>query len=141
MVNFNGRWERITDAGINPLPVQRPIPIWIGGYVGGDAVAGWGSSAMAGSPGESRMTRCGPAIDRIRRYAVEAGRDPDRIGLEPQLTLAQTNQDAWLPFVDGWRRLGASHLCVNTMRCGFATPDQHLAAITRVAEALGVTAG
>jgi probable F420-dependent oxidoreductase len=30
-VSFEGKWHTIPDAGINPLPVQRPIPIWIGG--------------------------------------------------------------------------------------------------------------
>ena len=29
--DFEGRWHTVTAAGINPLPVQRPIPIWIGG--------------------------------------------------------------------------------------------------------------
>ena len=33
VIDYEGRWHRIPDAGINPLPVQRPIPIWIGGYV------------------------------------------------------------------------------------------------------------
>ena len=32
LVTLNGRWHTITDAGINPLPVQRPIPVWFGGY-------------------------------------------------------------------------------------------------------------
>ena len=31
LVKFEGRWHNIPDAGINPLPVQRPIPIWFGG--------------------------------------------------------------------------------------------------------------
>ena len=31
LVTYEGRWHRITDAGINPLPVQRPIPVWLGG--------------------------------------------------------------------------------------------------------------
>src|SRR5207244_12208354 len=31
VVDFEGRWHRVTAAGINPRPVQRPIPIWIGG--------------------------------------------------------------------------------------------------------------
>ena len=31
-ISFEGRWERVVAAGINPLPVQRPIPTWIGGY-------------------------------------------------------------------------------------------------------------
>ena len=30
-VTFDGTWHRVTDAGIRPLPVQRPIPLWFGG--------------------------------------------------------------------------------------------------------------
>ena len=30
-LTFEGKWHKISDAGINPLPVQRPIPIWFGG--------------------------------------------------------------------------------------------------------------
>ncbi|MGH2443796.1 MAG: LLM class F420-dependent oxidoreductase, partial [Chloroflexota bacterium] len=30
-VTFHGRWHTVEAAGINPMPVQRPIPIWIGG--------------------------------------------------------------------------------------------------------------
>ena len=30
-VTFDGKWHRVTDAGIEPLPVQRPIPLWFGG--------------------------------------------------------------------------------------------------------------
>ncbi|MDQ3412278.1 MAG: LLM class F420-dependent oxidoreductase, partial [Chloroflexota bacterium] len=137
VISFDGRWERITEAGINPLPVQRPIPIWIGGYVEatlrrigriGDGWFPWRE------PDETMRA----AVGRLHGYAIEAGRDPAAIGLEPQLTLAQKQPAGWLPFVDGWRALGATHLCVNTMRNGFTTPDQHLAAITRVAAALGV---
>ena len=32
LVTYEGRWHKVTDAGINPMPVQRPIPIWLGGY-------------------------------------------------------------------------------------------------------------
>ncbi len=31
LVNFQGRWHHIPDAGLNPMPVQRPIPLWFGG--------------------------------------------------------------------------------------------------------------
>src|SRR5690606_3325453 len=30
-INYRGEWHRIDHAGIRPLGVQRPIPIWIGG--------------------------------------------------------------------------------------------------------------
>ena len=31
VVDFKG-WHRVDRAGVNPLPVQRPIPIWMGGH-------------------------------------------------------------------------------------------------------------
>ena len=31
VVTFQGTWDRVTGVGLNPLPVQRPIPIWLGG--------------------------------------------------------------------------------------------------------------
>ena len=36
LVTFSGRWHTISDAGLNPLPQQRPIPLWFGGHA--DAV-------------------------------------------------------------------------------------------------------
>ena len=29
-VDFAGRWDAVRGAGLAPLPIQRPIPIWIG---------------------------------------------------------------------------------------------------------------
>src|SRR5882762_10621188 len=31
-VSFKGRWHTIDDAGINPLPARRKIPLWYGGH-------------------------------------------------------------------------------------------------------------
>ena len=31
LVTAEGRWHGFADAGLNPLPVQRPIPVWFGG--------------------------------------------------------------------------------------------------------------
>src|SRR5581483_4549887 len=81
------------------------------------------------------------AIATIRETAVAAGRDPAAIGLEPQLNVGRGAPDDWRRFVAGWRALGATHLCLSTMGNGFTTPDQHLAALRRAAEALDVTAG
>ena len=32
-VNFKGQWHPIDDAGINPLPIGRRVPIWFGGIM------------------------------------------------------------------------------------------------------------
>ena len=74
-VTYDGRWHRITDAGINPLPIQRPIPVWLGGSddrlldrVGriGD---GWYALFRNMDTGRAM-------IDKIRASAEKAGRDP-----------------------------------------------------------------
>jgi len=31
LLTYEGQWHRVPDAGLNPLPVQRPIPVWMGG--------------------------------------------------------------------------------------------------------------
>ena len=134
---FEGRWETVIEAGLAPLPVQRPIPVWIGGYaeatlerIGriGDGWFPWRepNEAMRG------------AVERLRGYAVAAGRDPDAIGLEPQLNVGRGTPDEWRAFAAGWQDLGATHLCLSTMGNGFATPGEHLAALERAARELGV---
>src|SRR3984893_14079600 len=30
VITFEGQYHHVTAAGLNPLPVQRPIPLWIG---------------------------------------------------------------------------------------------------------------
>jgi probable F420-dependent oxidoreductase len=137
IVTFDGRWEQIDHAGINPLPVQRPIPIWIGGYaeatfrrVGrlGDGWFPWRE------PNEAMRA----AIATIHEAAIAAGRDPNAIGLEPQLNVGRGTPEEWRAFLAGWRELGATHCCLSTMGNGFTSPGQHLAALTRAADALGV---
>src|SRR6201999_1148691 len=29
-ITFDGRYDKVTAAGLAPLPVQRPIPLWLG---------------------------------------------------------------------------------------------------------------
>ena len=64
-------------------------------------------------------------LERLWGYTREAGRDPSEIGLEPKLDVSSGAPDVWHAYVEGWRRLGATHLCVNTMGMGLATPEDH----------------
>ncbi len=136
-ITFDGRWERVVEAGINPLPVQRPIPIWIGGYAEATLrrVGRMGDGWFPWRPPDDTMRG---AVERLRAYAAEVGRDPRSIGLEPQLNVGRGDPDAWRTFVDGWRELGATHLCLSTMGNRFTKPTDHLAALARAADALGV---
>src|ERR1700756_3312508 len=65
-VNFKGQWHTIDDAGINPLPTQRMIPLWFGGHadVTLRRIAKWGDGwMMLGYPmGEQAKT----AVEELR---------------------------------------------------------------------------
>jgi probable F420-dependent oxidoreductase len=138
-VTFNGRWHQIEDAGIKPLPVQRPIPIWIGG-------AAEATLQRAGRIGDGWFPqlapdeRAGAMVERLRRYTSEAGRDESAVGIEARLSVGQVGEDRWAHYADAWRALGATHLGVNTMNAGLASPADHIAMLRRVIESLG-TAG
>lgn len=139
LVTFEGRWDSIPDAGVNPLPVQRPIPIWFGGYA--DAVLrriarlgdGW-------IPGHRRAVDAETDLEKLRRYAEEAGRRPADIGLEPRLLFGESDPMVWGQQVAEWQSAGATHLSLNTMYAGFDTPQPHLEAMERFATEMGLRA-
>jgi probable F420-dependent oxidoreductase len=136
VVNFQGRWHQITDAGLNPLPVQRPIPIWLGGRAEpviqrvGRLADGWFPQFPPDKAGED-------SLNRMRRYASEAGRDPATIGIEGRISFADGKPDRWAQAAEAWQKLGATHLSVNTMKTGLRSPDEHIKAIRQFKEALG----
>ena len=133
VVDFHGRWHHISHAGLNPLPVQRPIPLWLGG--GGTSVEpviervgrladGWFTQCAQDAVGRA-------AIERMRGYARAAGRDPAAVGVEGRVSVANSTPDSWGQQAEDWSSLGATHLSVNTMRAGLQTPDAHIAAIEK----------
>jgi len=134
--SFEGRWDSINRAGIVPLPVQ-PIPVWIGGYAEvtlrrvGRIGDGYFPSGSLKPDADGRAV-----IEKIRGYATAAGRNPDEIGVHVQFPVGSGTPDDWRARADAWRDLGVTDISVNTMRSGFVTPDQHLAAIERAAEVL-----
>jgi len=140
VVNFKGRWHSIPGAGLNPLPVQRPIPIYLGGrsdpaYRRIARIAdGWMPQFPPNAEGVE-------IVERVRQYTREAGRDPAKLGMEARLSVGRTTPDEWRRQVEGWRGLGATHLSVNTMGMGLAAPRDHIAAIERVAKEIGVQPG
>lgn len=138
LVTYTGRHHRIADAGINPLPVQRPIPVWMGGE---------------SEPVQQRMARIadgwmphfrpGPeaqdAVDRLHGLVREAGRDPAAFGIEGRFTLAQVPREQWGKELAAWRAMrGVSHLCVHTVGLGLATPGAHVETLRRFRAEAGV---
>jgi probable F420-dependent oxidoreductase len=132
-VTFHGRWHHIEAAGINPMPVQRPIPIWLGGSVEATVkrVAAIGDGWFPQMKPNDDARR---ALDLLRSSAQQAGRDPAQIGIEARVSVGGLSPDDWLAEARGWKELGATHLGVNTMKAGFDSPQAHIDAIRRFKE-------
>ena len=133
LVTYEGRWHRVPDAGINPLPVQRPIPIWMGGE---SEVVLRRAARLADGWITLQTFRPGPAaqqtIDRLHGFVREAGRDPTAFGIEGRVALAQVPPAEHAKELATWRAMrGVTHLCVNTMGLGLARPTDHVRTLER----------
>jgi probable F420-dependent oxidoreductase len=129
LLTFEGQWHRIPDAGINPLPNRRPIPIWMGGE--SDVVV---RRAARMADGWMPHFRPGPEaqaiVDRLHGSIKEAGRDPGTFGIEGRMTLAQVPQEQRVKELAAWRAMrGVTHLCVHTVGLGLKTPGEHVKAL------------
>jgi len=136
LVTYEGRWHKISDAGLNPLPVQRPIPIWFGGS-DDRALTRLARLGDGWFPLFNPDDKCRAAIEKIRSYARESGRDPSAIGIEGRIAIGQRSPDEWGREIQAWTAIGATHVAVNTMKAGFTSPAAHIDAIKRFREATG----
>jgi probable F420-dependent oxidoreductase len=127
-VTFEGQWHKITDAGLNPLPVQRPIPIWFGA-TDDRALRRLAKYGDGWFPLMAPDEKCQAAIDKVHAYAREAGRDPASIGIEGRIAIGSGSADSWIKELQAWQKLGATHVSVNTMKAGLATPTAHIEAM------------
>ena len=130
VVDFHGEYHNITEAGLNPLPVQRPIPIWIGANAevgverAGRIADGWFPQVPPDERGRDM-------VEKFRTAAEQAGRDPGSVGLEARVNLRTGSPDDWRQFYEGWRELGATHIDVSTMGMGLTSPDEHIKMIEK----------
>jgi probable F420-dependent oxidoreductase len=135
-LSFDGQFDTVTGAGLAPLPIQRPIPIWIGG-ASDPAYRRIGRLADGWFP----MVRPGDDLDRaleaIRTAATAAGRDPAAIGMEGRVSWSPDDPDRFARQVQRWRDAGATHLGIDTMYTGQNDVDDHLAALTAAADLVG----
>jgi probable F420-dependent oxidoreductase len=138
LVNFQGRWHNIPDAGINPLPVQRPIPIWFGGtddrVISRMARLGDGWMLNIRSIEQAR-----PKLDQLSRCLEDSGRPKTSFGIDLRLNMNLVGPDGWTSFIASCKELGATHLTVNTMSCGFVSPADHIKALEQFARLAGLS--
>ena len=113
-VTYKGQWHTIEDAGINPLPVKRSIPLWLGGHedVVLRRIAKWGDGwiMLAHPLGDVAKTE----FDKLRGYVKAEGRDPASVGLEVWVSTAEGGPDDWRREALAWKALGVTHITLNS---------------------------
>ena len=142
-VNFEGPWHHIDDAGINPLPTSRRIPIWFGGHhdLTLRRIAKWGDGWMMNAhlPGAAAEAE----FAKLRAYAREEGRDPASIGVEVWVSAGAGDEASWRKELELWKRAGVTHVTLNNAfarnhhkRIASRSLPAHLAAIERYRNAV-----
>ena len=128
-VTFDGTWHHLDRAGINPLPIRRPIPLWMGA----DSDVGIRRAARLADGFFSHFAATDEGTAQAARFwewVKAADRDPKRVGLECRLG-ASMGDDELSRAAERFRAMGATDIELNTMRAGFREPDEHLAALRR----------
>ncbi len=137
LVKFSGKWHEIPDAGLNPLPLHRSIPVWMGGHA--EPVLRRAAHVADGWMPNYRTVQEAEKALRILDEALEqAGRNKNEFGIEFRIAYSSGNPDEWSRLLREWERVGATHVSVNTMGCGFKTPQQHMEALRHFARELGL---
>jgi probable F420-dependent oxidoreductase len=132
LVTFDGRWHHLDRVGLNPGPIQRPVPIWMGSFFGSihePVIERIGRMADGWMP-QFPPDKLAPVLERVRGYAAAAGRNPDDLGIECGIR-AQRSDDpqSWVDLALAYRDLGATHLKVMT-GADCTTPTEHIELMT-----------
>ena len=110
-VTFEGRFDSFDAAGLAPLPIQRPIPI----VIGGDSDAALERAATIGD-GWFLTHVAADCVDRAGRFWKRV----DELGRRDEVCLVGTvyqgpgTPDEMLPAIQTWAELGATHLNLRT---------------------------
>ena len=132
-VTFSGKWHQIEDAGINPLPESRSIPVWLGGMAP-QVVERVGRIADGWFPFFN--PNLGEQLKEVRRSAELVGRDPASIGVECMAPLADAGNQA-RDQLKNLQDIGVTHSAVVTMNAGLVGAQQHIDALKRYRDATG----
>ncbi len=134
VVTFDGRYHQLRATGINPVPIQRPIPIWIGAFVEAAVkracAIGDGFLPMVPLEGGWQAT-----MDQVYRWLDEAERDPTKFGIGAYLPVGTGTPEEWLKTVEMWRGFGAS--LINVDAEGLRGLDAHIRRLREVKDMVG----
>lgn len=138
----SSRFHKITDAGLNPLPIQRPIPLWVGGLSeqAANRAARLGDGWVPVFP--SNMAE--QAAEMLHDALKKAGRHRRDVAFEnicflgtrPGMHGGAGTVEGAVHDVEVWKKVGADGVAIDTMYLGHTKADQHLDFLRRLAETL-----
>lgn len=131
LVSFEGEFDRVDRAAINPRP-QRDIPIWMGGY-GPPAI----KRAVAMGDGfifSGSVEECAEKLQNTRQELERIGRDPNTFGADLNIRGGSPAEIA--ANVAAWEAAGGTHATVRSIWTGLRAFDDHLEFITTLASEL-----
>lgn len=136
VVDFEGAFDTVTGAGLNPLPVQQPIPMWIGAR----SVPGKSVTRRIGRLSDGWFVLCSPeefpsVRDDIYQEAEAAGRTTDELGTEAGVAVVGPREAEWKDRVVGWHKMGLTHLCLRTLG-GDLSVSEHVAKLEQTVNEL-----
>jgi probable F420-dependent oxidoreductase len=124
--SFEGRFHHIAGATLGITPIQRPIPVWIGG--GSDAALARAGRIGDGWIATARTENLEASVGKIHAAAEAAGRDPNSVGIQGRIFLEKKTPDDWRAELAQWQGVNATYVDI---RDGGLSPDDHLAQAQR----------
>jgi len=134
VVNFDGEFHKVTAAGILPRPAET-IPVWFGGHHDRqlERCARIGDGWFPVSPPNDEAAA---AVDKLRGFLSQHGRDAANFPIEPQAQIRGGNPERWVGHAQRWRELGATAISIATMAAGLGDIDAHISAVAAYRDAV-----
>jgi len=134
-IDYRGRFHDLRGVNIVPAPLQRTVPIWVGGS--SDAAV-----KRAARLGDGWMPIMAPDAEAEQKLALlraemrAHGRGAGDVGLEGWLRMHAADPERWGAAAEGWRRLGADYVMLYPM---FRTPtlDHQIETLRRFKQVAG----
>lgn len=133
IVDFHGKWHTIDHAGLRPMPIQRPIPIWFGGGKTDTVLKriarlgdGWMPQVLPNEQGRQ-------ILDKFKQYVFDANRKMEDVGIDARIRLQNGFDQALIDF-NTWSEWGATHIAANSLHSGLTHVDQHIEMIEKFRE-------
>jgi probable F420-dependent oxidoreductase len=137
LVTFRGQFHRLTNVGLNPAPLRRPPPLWLGAFEtraiarAGRLADGWFLNPRVAPGSEAEAL-----IGAFQAAARDAGRDPAQLGMDATLHLGDKTPERIAAEAEAWRGHGVTHVTLRTIYSGLRSPAEHIETIRKLRDAL-----